>query len=46
VPSERYGFSNGAHGFFGPPELDAAALALEGSNKTLRIELALRAQAR
>jgi uncharacterized protein (DUF2141 family) len=45
VPSERYGFSNGAHGFFGPPELDAAALALEGSNKTVSIELTLPAEA-
>jgi uncharacterized protein (DUF2141 family) len=45
VPSEPYGFSNDAHGFLGPPEFAAAALTLDGSNKTVTIELTLPAEA-
>jgi len=38
-PTERYGFSNGARGTFGPPGFDAAKFALGAPELTLDIAL-------
>lgn len=40
MPSERYGFSNGARGMFGPPSFDDASFPVEGG--TVRVPLAVR----
>lgn len=39
VPSEPYGFSNGARGRLGPPSFDAAAVTLGGGSRELIINL-------
>jgi uncharacterized protein (DUF2141 family) len=39
IPTESYGFSNGAHGFLSPPKFKDAAFTLDGSNKTITIAL-------
>jgi uncharacterized protein (DUF2141 family) len=40
MPTEGYGFSNGAHGTLGPPSFDAAAVHV-GPNEPTRIEITL-----
>lgn len=39
IPTESYGFSNGAHGFLGPPKFKDAAFTVDGSDKTITIVL-------
>lgn len=39
VPTEGYGFSNGASGLFGPPDFAAASVALEDKDLTLTLKL-------
>jgi uncharacterized protein (DUF2141 family) len=39
MPTEGYGFSNDAHGNFGPPGFADAKIALDGSNRTITIHL-------
>jgi uncharacterized protein (DUF2141 family) len=39
IPRERYGFSNNAHGRFGPPSYDATVFVLEATALTLDIRL-------
>ena len=41
IPQERYGFSNDAEVFFGPPSFEEAALYLK-ENESLAIEISLR----
>jgi uncharacterized protein (DUF2141 family) len=38
-PTERYGFSNGARGIFGPPDFDDAKFAFD--KPELKLEIAL-----
>jgi len=38
-PTERYGFSNGARGFMGPPSFDAAKFSLDRADLRVEIEL-------
>ena len=37
MPTEGYGFSNGARGFMGPPAFGAAAVTVERDARPLRI---------
>jgi len=39
VPTEPYGFSNGARGVLGSPKFDDATITLDGSDKTVVITL-------
>jgi len=39
MPTERYGFSNDATGFMGPPRFDAAAVRLGDAHKAISITL-------
>jgi uncharacterized protein (DUF2141 family) len=39
VPSEPYGFSNDARGFLGPPSFAAAAMTLDGGDRTAVVTL-------
>lgn len=39
VPTEPYGFSNDARGFFGAPSFDAAAVAVDGTDRSVTIVL-------
>jgi uncharacterized protein (DUF2141 family) len=39
VPMEGYGFSNDAQGFLGAPSFDAAAVTLEGRDRSIAISL-------
>jgi uncharacterized protein (DUF2141 family) len=39
IPTEPYGFSNGARGKFGPPRWEDAQFALEASDKRIDIHL-------
>jgi uncharacterized protein (DUF2141 family) len=39
VPTEPYGFSNGARGMLGPPKFDDAAITLDGGDKAVVIAL-------
>jgi uncharacterized protein (DUF2141 family) len=39
VPTEPYGFSNGARGILGPPRFDDSAISLDGSDKAVDITL-------
>jgi len=39
MPTERYGFSNDATGFMGPPGFSAAAVRLDGSDRKISITL-------
>ena len=39
LPTEGYGFSNDARGTGGPPSFAAAAVAFDGTNKTVNISL-------
>ena len=41
IPQEKYGFSNDAEVFFGPPSFEEAALYLK-ENESLAIEISLR----
>ena len=41
IPEEKYGFSNNAQVFFGPPSFEEVAIYLE-KNKNLEIEINLR----
>ena len=41
IPQERYGFSNDAEVFYGPPSFEEAALFLK-ENESLEIEISLR----
>lgn len=38
-PTEKYGFSNDAKGYFGPPSFSKAAFALSKEPKQIRIQL-------
>lgn len=40
IPTEDYGFSNGARGVVGPPSFDAAAITVRGGAPT-RVEIVL-----
>jgi len=42
VPVERYGFSNDAMGFMGPPRFDAAAVRLGKDDRQIAITIKLR----
>lgn len=39
VPTESYGFSNGAAGFLGPPDFEAAAFAVAEPKREIAIDL-------
>jgi uncharacterized protein (DUF2141 family) len=39
VPTEPYGFSNDAEGLLGPPGFEAAALTLNGRDRSIKIDL-------
>lgn len=39
MPTERYGFSNDAIGFMGPPRFDAASVRLDGADRNIAINL-------
>ncbi len=41
IPTEGWGFSNGARGTLGPPSFDAAAVAVGGTAEPTRIEVTL-----
>ena len=41
IPQEKFGFSNDAKSFFGPPSFDEAAFYLK-KNQRLKIEISLR----
>ena len=41
IPNEKYGFSNNAFSFFGPPKFEEAAFFLS-SNERLELEIKLR----
>ena len=41
IPSEKYGFSNNAPVFFGPPKFEEAAFFLS-TNERLELEIKLR----
>lgn len=39
MPTERYGFSNDARGFMGPPDFDAAAIRVVGPARSTEVTL-------
>ena len=41
IPTEKYGFSNNAKVFFGPPKFDDASIFV-GENETIEIDIELR----
>ena len=39
IPTERYGFSNGAHGLLGPPSFRAARFVVSAADTTVTVRL-------